>query len=116
MNMTEEITNKGALIEQLIDLAAQTAIVHHIPGRIRLKVNLPGLLLAKDLDASDLMKYFKGIQDARANVAARSIVINYDERVIDPAFWELLVNGKKDPELKRSVRQQLEELSKPLTK
>jgi hypothetical protein len=111
--MTQQTNGKDALIDRLIDLAAQTGIVHHIPGRIRLKVKLSGLLLARDLDAADLMKYFNGILDARANAAARSIVIGYDERVIDPDFWNLLVNLKKDPGLRCSVREQLQRLSRP---
>lgn len=110
--MAQETTKKNALIDRLIDLAAQTGIVHHIPGRIRLKVKLSGLLLAQGLDAADLMKCFNGILDARANAASRSIVIGYDERVIAPELWERLVNGKKDPQLTGSVREQLERLSK----
>jgi hypothetical protein len=109
----QKSTNKDALIERLIDLAAEAGIVHHIPGRIRLKVKLSGLLLAMDLDAADLTRCFTGILDARANAAARSIVIAYDERVIDPEFWNLLVNLKKYPELRSSVKQQLERLSIP---
>jgi hypothetical protein len=111
--MAQEITKKDVLIDRLIDLAAQTGIVHHIPGRIRLKVKLSGLLLARDLDAADLMKYFNGILDARANAAARSIVISYDETVIAPDLWERLVNAKKDPRLRYSVKAQLERLSRP---
>ena len=111
--MAQETNKKNVLIDRLIDLAAQTGIVHHIPGRIRLKVKLSGLLLAQGLDAADLMKCFNGILDARTNAAARSIVIGYDERVIDPDFWNLLVNLKKDPGLRCSVREQLQRLSRP---
>jgi hypothetical protein len=111
--MAHQTTGKEVLIDRLIDLAAQMGIVHHIPGRIRLKVNLSGLLLAKDLDAEDLMKSFNGILDARANAAARSIVIGYDQSVIDPEFWDRLVNLEKDPALRCSVKQQLEKLARP---
>ena len=45
--MAEKTGNKDVLIDGLIDLAGQTAIVHHIPERIRLQVKLPGLLLAR---------------------------------------------------------------------
>ena len=113
--MTQQATAKDVLIDRLIDLAAQTGIVHHIPGRIRLRVKLSALHLAKGLDAADLMKYFNGILDARANAAARSIVIGYDQKVIDPDFWSRLVNPEKDPALRCSVREQLEKLTRPGT-
>ncbi len=111
--MSQETSRKHVLIDRLIEVAAQTAIAHHVPGRIRLKVKLSGLLLAQDLDAADLMKCFIGILDARTNAAARSIIISYDESVISPHFWERMVNGKKDPSLRQSAREQLERLLRP---
>ena len=111
MEQTDE--NKDILIDRLIDLAGHAAIVHHIPGRIRLKVKLQGLLIARDLDAADLVKYFNGIQDVRANAAARSIVIGYDHGVITPDFWERLVDGKMDLSLRNLVREQLKSFFKP---
>ena len=108
--MVNKTEKNDALIERLIDLAGQTAIVHHIPGRIRLKVKLPGLLLARDLDAEELVNRFGGILDARTNAAARSIVISYDTQIIAPDIWECLVNGQKDPSLGNSVRERLKSL------
>ncbi len=111
--MAKETENKDSFIDKLIDLAGQTEIVHHIPGRIRLKVQLPGLLLARGLQAGDLINYITGILDARTNAAARSIVISYDTGVIAPDLWERLVNGKKGPSLGNSVREKLERLTRP---
>ena len=111
--MAQETRRKDVLIDGLIDLAGQTAIAHHIPGRIRLKVKLPGLLLAQDLEAGDLTKYFMGIMDIRTNAAARSVVISYDTRAIAPDLWERLVNCKKDSSLRSSVKRELESLSRP---
>lgn len=111
--MTKETLNRDVLIDRLIELAGQSAIAHHIPGRIRLKVKLPGVLLARDLEIDDLVNCFTGILDARANAAARSVVISYDTRIIAPDLWERLVNGKKDPSLRSSMREELEKLSTP---
>jgi hypothetical protein len=110
--MTNKTENQNVIIDRLIDLAGQTEIVHHIPGRIRLKVKLPGLLLARDLEAPELVNFFAGIVDARTNVAARSIVISYDTQVIAPDLWEHLVNGQKDPSQKNRLREILQGLSK----
>ena len=111
--MAYESGNKDVLIDGLIDFAGQTAIAHHIPGRIRLKVKLPGLLLAQDLEAGDLVKYFIGILDVRTNAAARSVVISYDTGAIAPDLWQRLVNCKKDPSLRSSVKEELGRLSRP---
>ncbi|MGA2938767.1 MAG: hypothetical protein ABSF52_16950 [Syntrophobacteraceae bacterium] len=111
--MAYESGNKDVLIDGLIELAGQTAIAHHIPGRIRLKVKLPWLLLARDLEAGDLMKYFIGILDVRTNAAARSVVISYDTGAIAPDLWQRLVNCKKDPSLRSSVKEELGRLSRP---
>ncbi|MDR3566995.1 MAG: hypothetical protein P4L43_03100 [Syntrophobacteraceae bacterium] len=101
------------LIERLIDLAAQSSIAHHIPGRIRLKVKLPALFLARDLEISDLVDCFSGILDARVNAGALSIVIGYDTGIIAPELWERLVNGKNDPSHRESIREQLLRLVSP---
>jgi hypothetical protein len=111
--MADETRNKDVFIDGLLDLAGQTAIAHHIPGRIRLKVKLPGWLLAQDFEAGDLMKYFMGIVDVRTNAAARSVVISYDTGAIAPDLWERLVNCKKDPSLRSSVKEELGRLSRP---
>ena len=101
------------IIDRLIDLAAQSSIAHHIPGRIRLKVKLSALLLARDLEISDLVDRFSGILEARANAGARSIVIGYDTATIDPALWDRLVNGDDDPSHRQSIREQLQRLVRP---
>jgi hypothetical protein len=111
--MAKENGKNHILIDRLIDVASQTEISHHIPGRIRLKVKLSGLLLAQDLEAEHLMKYFNGILDARTNIAARSIIISYDKTLISPDLWERLVMAKNDPALRESVREELRSLSRP---
>jgi hypothetical protein len=111
--MLEETRNKAVLIDRLIELAGQTQISHHIQGRIRLKVKLSGLFLAQELEAEDLKKCFMGIVDVRTNAAARSIVISYDAGAIAPDLWQRLVNCKKEPSLRSSVKEELERLSRP---
>lgn len=111
--MAKENGKKYVLIDRLIDVASQTEISHHIPGRIRLKVKLSGLLLAQDLEVEYLTKYFNGILDARTNAAARSIIISYDKTVISPDLWERLVTVKNNPALRESVREALQSLSRP---
>jgi hypothetical protein len=93
-----------------MELAGQTTIVHHIPGRIRLKVKLSGLRIAREMNVEDLVNHFDGILEARPNIAARSIIVTYDTDKIAPALWERLVNEKRDPSVRNSVREELERL------
>jgi hypothetical protein len=108
--MNENLPDENLLIDRLIELAGQSAIAHHIPGRIRLKVKLSALLLARDLEISDLVDRFEGILDARANAGSRSIVISYDTGTIAPGLWERMVDGKSDSARKESIREQLARL------
>ncbi len=109
-----EVMDQDLLIDRLIELASQSSIVHHIPGRIRLKVKLAALFRARDLDISELVNRFAGILDARANAAARSIIISYDTATIAPTIWERMVDGKDDPSKKESIRRELVRLARPV--
>ncbi len=108
-----EKEKKDLIIDKLIELAGQTSIAHHIPGRIRLKVSLSGLFAARDLEAGDLMKYFSGIIEAKANVASRSIVIRYDTGTVAPDFWERLIDCKESPALTNTIKEELQMLFMP---
>ena len=111
--MARQTSDREELMDRLIELAHQTIIVHHIPGRIRLRVKLSGLLLAQQMEVADLVSRFEGILEARANLAARSIVFTYDPATITPALWEQLVNRNKDPSTQNSVKKELGRLFRP---
>jgi hypothetical protein len=49
----------------------------------------------------------------RTNAAARSIVISCDTGAIAPDLWQRLVNSKKDPSLRSSLKEELGRLSRP---
>lgn len=66
-------------------------IVHHIAGRIRLRIS-PTILkqpIAKDVNQlAQQIKNIKGIQDIRFNLAVGSVIIQYDPVAIQPTLWE----------------------------
>lgn len=85
----------------LLRLRAELAIVHHIPGRIRLRLG-PGVLdwaqaegLGPD-QAAHWLGALPGVKGARINAAAASLVIEYDPRRLEPCSWETLVLGDDD--------------------
>ena len=66
-------------------------VVHHIAGRIRLRVS-PRFLeqpLAKDTaKLTQQINAIKGIKQIRLNLAIGSVVIQYDPKIIQPVLWE----------------------------
>ncbi|MDD3579614.1 MAG: hypothetical protein PHW74_01185 [Desulfobacca sp.] len=74
-----------------------TDIVHHIPGRVRLRFS-PGLLQQAgqiDLAVFDNLGIFKGIE---VNPWALSVTITYDPNRLPPRLWEAFIKGDKAAE------------------
>jgi hypothetical protein len=82
---------------QLHALRRHIDIVHHIPGRVRLRL---GLALLGRLDEVDgtlfkrVVAALDGIRDVRVNAAALSVVIQYEPARIPPALWHTLTEGE----------------------
>ncbi|MCR6629147.1 MAG: cation transporter [Magnetospirillum sp.] len=78
--------------------AALVHIAHHIPGRVRLKVSADadGALAAEEAkrflrDAAQAA----GIRSVNLNLLARSCVVEYDAKMIPPAAWNDLAEGRR---------------------
>lgn len=72
-------------------------IVHHVPGRVRLRLGLPLLAGVEQIDLSVLQRFLaavEGIHDVRINVAALSVVIQYDPTQMAPSLWQTLTEGE----------------------
>lgn len=80
----------------LLGLRRHLAILHHLPGRIRLRLGpaLWGAAARIDRDIfQTLLDDLEGIRDVRVNLAVASVVIEYDPDRLPPAHWETLVQG-----------------------
>lgn len=81
----------------IVEFAKYFTIVHHIEGRLRLKVS-PSILGSdhkvslSDIEA--LSQTTNGLKSVRVNAMALSVVIEYDSSIIDMQVWEDLVQGK----------------------
>lgn len=79
------------------DIARLLRIVHHIPGRVRLKLDWNAAGLGEALD--DVGRFVRsvsnaaGIRSVNLNPLARSCTVEYDPTVISPAAWQDLVVG-----------------------
>ena len=85
--------------------AALAEIAHHMPGRVRLKLNT-GTEALRRIGTSDIgpehlgraLEAADGIRRVRLNRLARSVTIEYDNRAIPDAAWPDLLAGKATPE------------------
>lgn len=80
-------------IQQFLELRHLIGIAHHVPGRIRLKLH-PDIRrhpAAAWLDS--LNQRGSGVLSVRLNVAARSLVMEYDRTRIPPQDLEELLTG-----------------------
>jgi len=89
-------------IETLLRFSTKLRIVHHIPGRIRLKLDTS--VPDEQVDAIANAKQFRksldsapGIRSVSLNLLARSCTVEYDTRHIPSATWSDLVNGVCSP-------------------
>ncbi len=83
--------------QDLIELRSLLSVAHHVPGRLRLRLNpkIRNHPAAKELESWNAGK--TGILATRLNPMARSLVIDYDIKKIDPAeFEEFLVSKNED--------------------
>lgn len=85
-----------AFREEFLKLRGHLKIVHHVSGRVRLRI-AAGLF--KDIGSVDkiklnrIMEAIDGIKQIRINKAAATIVIYYASDVLKPAWWDALVQG-----------------------
>ncbi|MDY0364555.1 MAG: hypothetical protein RBQ81_01690 [Arcobacteraceae bacterium] len=78
----------------LIELAKYCTIVHHINGRIRVRVNPKLKELNKDVrleDIESLPSKIKGIKNIKINKIVGSITIEYDSSIFPYHLWEDLI-------------------------
>jgi hypothetical protein len=91
-----DATNTAGIIEKLRQLSSCIEIVHHVPGRIRLRLllNDPSpldvraqSLIAQVQSLKDALDDLPGIRSIRVNALARSCTIEYDHRDIPFQAW-----------------------------
>ena len=98
--------NKMNLHEQFQTLAACIEIVHHIPGRIRLRLAVDESF-ASDIplqsllgQVSDFKKALNGvpaIRSVRVNALARSCTVEYDPQAVPAQAWVDFIHGVHSP-------------------
>jgi hypothetical protein len=95
-NPPDNAVNTPDIVKKLQQFSSCLEIVHHVPGRIRLRLLLDGLpspdahaesLIAKARAFKDTLDDIPGIRSIRVNALARSCTIEYDHRDIPFQAW-----------------------------
>lgn len=82
--------------QRLVALRRHLSIVHHLPGRLRLRVGAGILAASVGVEreaASGWLQAIDGIRSVRVNVPAASVIVYYDPHRLAPATWETLLEG-----------------------
>lgn len=98
-----ERADRARIIADLLRIAPHTEIVHHIPGRIRLRLKPSGLGVIGTIDVESLMRNVPGIRSLRVNPVVGSLTLEYDQSRLSHGLWEKLGALHSRPELKDQV-------------
>lgn len=90
-------------IKELLVLARHLEIAHHVPGRIRLKILPSGFGRVQGVDIEALVLGIPGILGLRINLAARSVIIEYNEALLPFELWQKLGQIRQQPERAEEV-------------
>lgn len=86
----------------LIEVAKYFAIIHHIKGRIRVRVNPKIKDVHQDVtlgDIESLPKKINGIKSIKINKIVGSITIEYDHLIFPYNLWEDMILQKNTEHL-----------------
>lgn len=105
MNIEQQQEINWRLLSQLL---AHLRIVHHVQGRVRVRLLPEVLELLPKLNTNkpeDWLANIPGVIDLRLNTEAASLTIQYDSNRIQPQWWErlLCVSSQELPTLFREV-------------
>ncbi len=84
--------------EKLIELAQYFTIIHHIKGRIRIRVSSKikeqqnNDVTLRDIE--NLPQIIEGINKIKINKMVGSITVEYDHEIFKKELWDNLVEGK----------------------
>ncbi len=86
-------------IDDLLPLRVHSRIVHHLPGRLRVRVSRAALMASKGLSPGgfrDALVSFDGVRDCRLSLPTLSAIIDYDAERLPPDLWVSLIEGTDD--------------------
>jgi hypothetical protein len=93
--------------EKLVELAQYFTIIHHIKGRIRIRVSSKikeqqnSTVTLRDIE--NLPQTIDGINKIKINKIVGSITVEYDHEIFKKELWDNLVEGKNLDEVTQII-------------
>lgn len=101
--------------QQLVDLSSYLSLIHHVKGRIRVRVspkvkelNASGITLE---DVEKIPQSIQGIKKVKINKIVGSITIEYDASVFPYELWEDLLHQRNLEKITEMINQLSKDLS-----
>jgi len=82
--------------QEIIEIAKYFTIVHHVNGRLRVRVNPKITTQSNSIslkDIEDLPSKINGIKSIKINKIVASVTISYDASIFPPSSWNDLIDG-----------------------
>ena len=92
--------------EKLVELSKYFTTIHHIKGRLRVRVSSKIKEQSKDISISDieeLPQKIDGIKKIKINKIIGSITIEYDNNIFPKELWDDLIDGKNSQEVAQII-------------
>lgn len=102
-----------AIVDEFLDHIRYFSIVHHLPGRIRIKASWTNARDLRKIDQGQLeaaINRVPGILSYRVNAKALSAVIEYDQDIIPYGLWNDVGSVENYPLKREDVRERLLQL------
>lgn len=96
----------------LAKIADCFSIVHHTPGRIRLRANT-NLATIATKERTDLLSSIKAIpfiKDLKLNLLIGSVTVQYDTSIFEPTLWESWLKKERLTEILALIKTHLKDL------
>ena len=82
--------------DAIVGLRKLLRIVHHVPGRLRVRFvggGVPASHVGSLQDFRQFVENLPGVERLRISPATVSAVVEYDQRVLPPSEWDNLIGG-----------------------
>lgn len=100
-------------MDLVLEMAPHLRVAHHVPGRIRFKLLPSGIDIGERLARNGLVAHIPGIESVSARKLSRSLVLEYDPKVLTDELWDALGRVHESPDLEEVVRRRLRGLLSP---
>ena len=84
--------------DALMALRSHLKIVHHIPGRLRVRVSKAALKVKRGFSLGGFRRFIEDLGDVRLSISAPTLsaVLEYDPKQMPPGLWDNLIDGSED--------------------